>query len=133
MGSYHQEGAGFSLFAWVEVDRTVHGSQSYHGSPAGEWARGKSVGLSHLLTFPRSDDKGRTGEGEVRKCHYKVQVPLGTPGPALSDFCDIEGAPAVHPEPLSNALFVNMILKNIFKNAFEMILVFPHCWVLREL
>lgn len=43
------------------------------------------------------------------------------------------GAPAVHPEPLGNALFVNMILKNIFKNSFEMILVFPHCWVLREL
>jgi len=29
-----------------------------------------------------------------------------------------EGAPAVHPEPLSNALFVNTILKKHFKKGF---------------
>lgn len=93
MGPFPQEGAGFSLFACVEVDRTVHGSQSHSGTPAGEWARGKSAGLSHLLTLPSSSSEGGTGEGEVRKYCYKVQVAPGTSDPAPPDFCDMRGSP----------------------------------------
>lgn len=97
MGSYSQEGAGFSLFAWVEVDGTVHGSQSYSGSPARERARGKSVGLSHVLTLPSSGGEGGSGEGEVRKYHYNTQVTLGTSDPALPDFYDIRESPRCAP------------------------------------
>lgn len=71
MRPYAQGGAGFSLFAWVEIDGTVHGSQSHSGSLAGERARGKSVGLSHLLTLPSTGGERVTGEGEVRKYHCK--------------------------------------------------------------
>lgn len=110
MGSYPQKRAGFSLFAWVEVDGTIHGSQSHSSSLAGEQARGKSEGLSCVLTLPCSGGEGGYGEGEVRKYHYKVQVPL----PHLVSVIP-GGVPGVYPQSLSNALFVNTIKKNTFK------------------
>ena len=98
MRPYPQEGAGFSLFAWLEADGTVHGSPSHSNSPAGEQARGKSAGLSHLLTLPSSGGEGGTGEGEIKKYHYKVQEPRGwTSDPVPPGFCDIRGSPSCAP------------------------------------